>query len=92
MVGSRRRLGAGRARVFDPDAPQIVQASDVSLNLGDTAAAAVSRHGHADRPEDAAIWAQYGRLDAGDRTVGRAALERALALGATGPSCSAHRR
>ena len=78
-----------RARVFDPDAPQIVQAlSDVSLNLGDTAAARqFLATGTQIAPDDATIWAQYGRLELafGDRTVGRAALERALALGADWP-------
>ena len=78
-----------RARVFDPDAPQIVQAlSDVSLNLGDTASARqFLATGTQIAPDDATIWAQYGRLELafGDRTVGRAALERALALGADWP-------
>ena len=75
-----------RARVFDPDAPQIVEAlSDVSLNMGDPAAARqLLATATQIAPQDPDIWARYGRLELafGERESGRAALERALALGA----------
>ena len=77
-----------RARVFDPDAPQIVRAlSDVSLNLGDTAAARqFLATGTQIAPDDATIWAQYGRRAGLWRPHSRSGrARRALALGADWP-------
>jgi len=78
-----------RARVFDPDAPQIVAAlSDVSLNMGDTAAARQFLAAATQiAPEDPEIWSRYGRLELafGEPETGRSALERALTLGAGWP-------
>lgn len=75
-----------RARVFDPDSPQIIEAlSDVSLNKGDTAAARrFMAMASQIAPEDSEIWARYGRLELafGEAEAGRTALERAHALGA----------
>ena len=75
-----------RARFFDPDAPQIVEAlSDVALNLGDTAGARQHLMTATQMAlDDATVWARYGRLELafGDREVGRSALERAHTLGA----------
>ena len=78
-----------RARVFDPDAPQIVQAlSDVSINRGDIAAArSLLATGTQIAPTDVDVWTRYGRLELafGDRNDGRRALEYALELGAKWP-------
>ncbi len=78
-----------RARLFDPDASQIVEAlSGVALNLGDTdGARAHLKTATQMAPDDAALWARYGRLELafGEREIGRSALERAHALGAGWP-------
>jgi len=73
------------ARIFDPDAPQILMAlSHVALNRGDTKTAR-SRMADAAHmgAEDPRPWLAYGRLEMafGDEAVGSAALQKALALG-----------
>jgi predicted Zn-dependent protease len=74
-----------RARIFDPNAPQILMAlSHVALNRGDTetARSRMSDAAHMST-EDPRPWLAYGRLEMafGDEAVGTAALHQALALG-----------
>jgi len=81
----RAQAALERARVFDPDSPQILAAlSQVALNRGDTDEARARLADAATLAQtESEYWLGYGRLEMafGDSTVARKALSRALSLG-----------
>jgi len=82
---NRAQAALEHARVFAPDAPQILAAlSQVALNRGDTDEARARAADAASLSEtDPKYWLGYGRLEMafGDRSVARHALNRALSMG-----------